>query len=100
MTTVFNVQADVVTGYQASADIVRSVLTVGLSDDVHPVVVTYLDNLGSWLGASPRSMETVRAAVCCHGSMILRKIGLMVGVKPVDTARLLADCSGGMAWLT
>jgi hypothetical protein len=24
----------------------------------------------------------------------------MVGIKPVDTARLLADCSGGVAWLT
>ncbi|KAI9788318.1 MAG: hypothetical protein M1816_007004 [Peltula sp. TS41687] len=100
MPTIFNVQADVVAGYQTSTDIVRSVLQVGLSDDVHPVVVTYLDHLGSWLGASPRSMETVRAAVCCHGSVMLKKLGLMVGIKPVDTARLLADCSGGVAWLT
>jgi hypothetical protein len=100
MTTVFNVQADVIAGYQASGDIIRSILNVGLSDDVHPVVLTYLDHLGSWLGASPRSMETVRTAVCCHGSVMLRKLGLMVGVKPVDTARLLADCSGGVAWLT
>ena len=56
--------------------------------------------LGNWLGASPRSMETVRAAVCCHGSATLRKLGLMVGIKSVDTARLLADCPGGVAWLT
>jgi hypothetical protein len=100
MATIFNVQADVIAGYQASADIVTSILQVGLSDDVHPVVVTYLDHLGNWLGASPRSMEMVRAAVCCHGSATLRKLGLMVGIKPVDTARLLADCSGGIAWLT
>ena len=97
---VFNVQADVIGGFQASSDIVKSVLTVGLSDDVHPVVVTYLDHLGNWLGASPRSMDTVRAAICMHGSVYLRKLGLMVGIKPVDTARLLADCSGGIAWLT
>ena len=45
-------------------------------------------------------MEMVRAAICLHGSVYLRKLGLMVGVKPVDTARLLADCSGGVAWLT
>ena len=100
MATVFNVQADVIAGYQASADVVTSILQVGLSDDVHPVVVTYLDHLGNWLGASPRSMEMVRSAVCCHGSATLRKLGLMVGIKPVDTARLLADCSGGIAWLT
>jgi len=100
MPTIFNVQADVVAGYQASSDIITSILQVGLSDDVHPVVVMYLDHLGSWLGASPRSMEMVRAAVCCHGSAMLRKLGLMVGIKPVDTARLLADCSGGVAWLT
>ena len=78
MATVFNVQADVVASYQASADIVTSVLQVGLSDDVHPVVVTYLDHLGNWLGASTRSMEMVRSAVCCHGSAALRKLGLMV----------------------
>jgi hypothetical protein len=100
MPATFNVQAEVVAGYQCSADIIQSILQVGLSDDVHPVVLTYLDHLGNWLGASPRSMETVRAAVCCHGSATLRKLGLMVGIKPVDTARLLADCSGGVAWLT
>jgi hypothetical protein len=100
MATIFNVQADVVAGYQASSAIVQSILQVGLSDDVHPVVVTYLDHLGNWLGASPRSMEMVRSAVCCHGSATLKKIGLMVGIKPVDTARLLADCTGGIAWLT
>ena len=100
MPTVFNVQADVVSGYQCSSDIIKSVLQVGLSDDTHPVVLTYLDHLGAWLGASPRSMEMVRAAVCCHGSVALRKLGLMVGIKPMDTARLLADCSGGVAWLT
>ncbi|KAH0563159.1 hypothetical protein GP486_002267, partial [Trichoglossum hirsutum] len=100
MPTVFNVQADVVAGYQASGDIVRSMLQVGLSDDVHPIVLTYLDHLGNWLGASPSAMQTVRTAVCCHGSVVLRKLGLMVGIKPVDTARLLADCSGGVAWLT
>ncbi|KAI9769748.1 MAG: hypothetical protein M1839_003594 [Geoglossum umbratile] len=100
MPTIFNVQADVIAGYQASGDIVRSMLQVGLSDDVHPVVLTYLDHLGSWLGASPSSMQTVRTAVCCHGSIVLRRLGLMVGIKPVDTARLLADCSGGVAWLT
>src|SRR5215469_2731567 len=100
MSTVFNVQADVLAGYKESKDIIRSVLTVGLSDDVHPVVVSYLDHLGNWLGASPRSMQTVRAAVCLHGSAILQKLGLMVGIKPIDTARLLADCSGGVSWLT
>lgn len=100
MSTVFNVQADVLTGYKESKDIISSVLTVGLSDDVHPVVVSYLDHLGNWLGASPRSMQTVRAAVCLHGCATLRKLGLMVGIKPIDTARLLADCSGGVAWLT
>jgi len=100
MPTIFNVQADVVAGYQATSDIITSVLQVGLSDDVHPIVLTYLDHLGHWLGASPRSMEMVRAAVCCHGSATLRKLGLMVGIKPLDTARLLADCSGGVAWLT
>lgn len=100
MPTIFNVQADAVAGYQASTDIIQSILQVGLSDDVHPIVLTYLDHLGNWLGASPRSMETVRAAVCCHGSATLRKLGLMVGIKPIDTARLLADCSGGVAWLT
>ncbi|KAI9674076.1 MAG: hypothetical protein M1817_001894 [Caeruleum heppii] len=100
MSTIFNVQADVIGGYQTSSEIIKSVLNVGLSDDVHPVVMTYLDHLGSWLGASTRSMETVRAAVCIHGSAPLRKLGLMVGVKPVDTARLLADSSGGIAWLT
>jgi hypothetical protein len=100
MSTTFNVQADVVTGYQASSVILRSILQVGLSDDVHPVVVTYLDHLGNWLGASPRSMEMVRSAVCCHGSAVMAKLGLMVGIKPVDTARLLADCTGGIAWLT
>jgi len=94
------VQLDAVACYRSSADIIRSVLTVGLSDDVHPVVVSYLDDLGNWLGASPRSMEMVRAAVCIHGCATLRRIGLMVGIKPVDTARLLADCSGGVAWLT
>ena len=100
MPTIFNVQADVVADYQASSDIIQTILQVGLSDDVHPIVLTYLDHLGNWLGASPRPMETVRAAVCCHGSATLRKLGLMVGIKPIDTARLLADCSGGVAWLT
>ena len=40
---VFNVQADVIGGFQASSDIVKSVLQVGLSDDVHHLVVVYLD---------------------------------------------------------
>lgn len=100
MTANFQVQADVVSAYRNSADIIRSILTVGLSDDVHPVVVSYLDDLGNWLGASARSMETVRAAVCMHGCAPLRRLGLMVGIKPLDTARLLADCTGGVAWLT
>lgn len=94
MPAVFNVQADVISGYQASSDIIKSVLQVGLSDDTHPVVLTYLDHLGSWLGASPRSLKMVRAAICCHKSITLRKLGLMVDIKLMDTARLLADCSG------
>jgi len=96
----FAVQIEAVACYRTSADVLRSVLTIGLSDDVHPAVVSYLDDLGNWLGASPRSMEKVRAAVCLHGCATLRRVGLMVGIKPVDTARLLADCSGGVAWLT
>jgi hypothetical protein len=45
-------------------------------------------------------MELVRASICMHGCATLRRIGVMVGIRPVDTARLLADCSGGVAWLT
>ena len=96
----FNIQIDLVGALKATTDIVASALTVGLSDNVHPIVIPYLDHLGAWLSASPRSMETIRAAMHIHGSLSLRKLGLIIGIKPVDTARLLVDCSGGMAWLT